>query len=262
MALKLHEQDRQVAMLAQQLHSNPVKSQGLFAMRKVFKVHRVVLDTYYGYFGKDTEEDDKIRQVEYTTMVKHGLGQPARETAKFTDAGVTGLNNSDYQIQKATLYTKQAGLSQDEIFRVMKPGGVSGVYEWLLTDKFDEENPEHREIVLGIQQGNGRAGFEILHHDDLADRPAWAPWYYPLTFSKKNVRSLSDLITYAPMSRWGRTVTHYLTGILEAARILPRRTQVVADSLAFGGECLVAAGEKGLFIPMYLMVARKLEVRS
>src|SRR3982074_1983828 len=77
-----------------------------------------------------------------------------------------------------------------EIFRVLKPGGVFGVYEWLMTDEYDNNNPEHREIRLGIEQGDGisnmvkisegiaaikAAGFELLHHEDLADRPDPVP---------------------------------------------------------------------------------------
>lgn len=162
-----------------------------------------------------------------------GLGGPAREIAKFTNAHITGLNNSDYQIEKARRYTSQAGLQDkvsyrkgsfvemdfpdgtfdavyaieatlhaptleqvySEVYRVLKPGAVFGVYEWLLTEKYDEGNTNHRQLALGIQQGNGiaklftvsqglaamkSAGFEILHHEDLAHRPCTAPWYYPL----------------------------------------------------------------------------------
>lgn len=242
-----------------------------------------------------------------------GLGGPAREIAKFTNAAITGLNNSDYQIQRAIHYTKQAGLSHkvtfakgnfvqmefphntfdaayaieatlhapslemvySEIFRVLKPGGVFGVYEWLLTENFNENDDEHRSIALGIQQGNGiaklftvsqgllaieNAGFELLHHENLANRPATAPWYHPLSISIKDVRSLSDLITYAPMSKLGRTVTHYMTRALEAAGIVPKGTQMVADSLSLAGDCLVAGGQKDLFTPMYFMLARKPEI--
>lgn len=40
-----------------------------------------------------------------------GIGGPAREIAKFTDAHITGLNNNDYQIERATRYAAQEGLS-------------------------------------------------------------------------------------------------------------------------------------------------------
>lgn len=39
-----------------------------------------------------------------------GVGGPAREIAQFTDAQIIGLNNNDFQIQRARKYTKQAGL--------------------------------------------------------------------------------------------------------------------------------------------------------
>jgi sterol 24-C-methyltransferase len=40
-----------------------------------------------------------------------GIGGPAREIAKFTDAHITGLNNNDYQIERATRYAEKEGLS-------------------------------------------------------------------------------------------------------------------------------------------------------
>lgn len=40
-----------------------------------------------------------------------GVGGPAREIAKFTGAHVTGLNNNDYQIDRATYYAAKEGLS-------------------------------------------------------------------------------------------------------------------------------------------------------
>ena len=41
-----------------------------------------------------------------------GVGGPAREIAKFTDAHITGLNNNDYQIERATRYAAKEGLSK------------------------------------------------------------------------------------------------------------------------------------------------------
>jgi len=40
-----------------------------------------------------------------------GVGGPAREIAKFTGAHITGLNNNDYQIERATHYAAKEGLS-------------------------------------------------------------------------------------------------------------------------------------------------------
>lgn len=41
-----------------------------------------------------------------------GVGGPAREIAKFTGAHITGLNNNDYQIERASWYAKKEGLSE------------------------------------------------------------------------------------------------------------------------------------------------------
>ena len=40
-----------------------------------------------------------------------GVGGPAREIAKFTGCHITGLNNNDYQIERATHYAAKEGLS-------------------------------------------------------------------------------------------------------------------------------------------------------
>ncbi|KAL2215200.1 putative sterol 24-c-methyltransferase [Thermoascus aurantiacus ATCC 26904] len=241
-----------------------------------------------------------------------GVGGPAREMVKFAGVNVVGLNNNDYQIQRATRYAAREGLSHklsfvkgdfmqmrfpdntfdavyaieatvhapslegvySEIFRVLKPGGVFGVYEWLMTDKYDNNNQEHREIRLGIEQGDGisnmvtvseglaafkAAGFELLHHEDLAERPDEIPWYYPLAGSFKHMSSFRDVLTIARMTWWGRGIVHRFVGAMETIGLLPAGSQKTADSLARAADCLVAGGEKKLFTPMYLMVGRKPE---
>jgi sterol 24-C-methyltransferase len=241
-----------------------------------------------------------------------GVGGPAREIVKFSGVNVVGFNNNDYQIERATRYAENEGLSHkltfqkgdfmqmqfpdnsfdavyaieatvhaptlegvySEIFRVLKPGGIFGVYEWLMTDEYDNNNPEHREIRLGIEQGDGisnmvtisegltaikAAGFELLHHEDLADRPDIVPWYFPLAGSFRHMQSIWDFLAIARMTWWGRGLVHRFVGTMEKFRLFPKGTQKTADSLALAADCLVAGGEKKLFTPMYLMVGRKPE---
>ena len=45
-----------------------------------------------------------------------GVGGPAREIAKFTGANIVGLNNNDYQIERATRYAAKEGLSNQLSF--------------------------------------------------------------------------------------------------------------------------------------------------
>ena len=241
-----------------------------------------------------------------------GVGGPAREIVKFTGANVIGLNNNDYQIERAAEYAKRDGLSSklrftkgdfmqmsfpdnsfdavyaieatvhapdlegvySEIFRVLKPGGIFGVYEWLMTDAYDNNNPEHRKIRLGIEQGNGisnmvkvsdglrafkNAGFEIIHSEDLAERPDSVPWYYPIAGSFKYLTSPWDVLTIARMTWWGRGIAHRFVGAFESFGVFPKGSQKTADNLAVGADSLVAGAEKKLFTPMYLLVGRKPE---
>ena len=46
-----------------------------------------------------------------------GVGGPAREIAKFAGVNITGLNNNDYQIDRATRYAVKEGLSSQLSFR-------------------------------------------------------------------------------------------------------------------------------------------------
>ena len=45
-----------------------------------------------------------------------GVGGPAREIARFSDTHITGLNNNDFQINRARRYTEKAGLSNQVTF--------------------------------------------------------------------------------------------------------------------------------------------------
>ncbi|TVY30632.1 Sterol 24-C-methyltransferase [Lachnellula hyalina] len=239
-----------------------------------------------------------------------GVGGPAREIAKFSGAHITGLNNNDYQIERATKYAAKEGMSDQlafvkgdfmqmsfpeasfdcvyaieatvhapslegvysQIFRVLKPGGVFGVYEWLMTDNYDNTNEHHREIRLGIEQGDGisnmvrisegiaaikAAGFELELHEDLAKRPDATPWYYPIAGDFKMMGSAWDVLTIARMTKWGRGLTNKFVGALEMVGLAPGGTQKTATSMALAADCLVAGAREDLFTPMYLMVARK-----
>jgi len=41
-----------------------------------------------------------------------GVGGPAREICRFSDANIVGVNNNDYQLQRANAKTRKAGLSE------------------------------------------------------------------------------------------------------------------------------------------------------
>ncbi|KAF3807904.1 Sterol 24-C-methyltransferase erg-4 [Colletotrichum gloeosporioides] len=240
-----------------------------------------------------------------------GVGGPAREMVKFTGCHVTGLNINQYQVQRATNYAAKEGLSHKldfvqgdfmnipfpdnsfdavyaieatvhapslegvykEIFRVLKPGGVFGVYEWLMTEEFNNNDLEHRRIRLHIEEGDGiaqmfkisdglaairAAGFDLeLHHDLAADDDGPAPWYWPLDSDLRYAQTLWDALTVLRMNKWGRVVAHNFFSVLETVRVIPAGTRKTAESLGKAADALVEGGKKKLFTPMYLMVGRK-----
>jgi len=134
-----------------------------------------------------------------------GVGGPARNISRFSGAKVTGLNINEYQINKATDLTKNAGLTDlcdfvkgdfsdiplanntydaayaieatchsldrtktfSEISRVLKPGGVFAGYEWCLTPKYDSKDAEHQRVKFGIMKGNGL--HDISSEQDVID---------------------------------------------------------------------------------------------
>jgi len=241
-----------------------------------------------------------------------GVGGPAREIAQFTDTRIIGLNNNEFQIGRARKYAKQAGLEKHvtfvkgdfmklseqfeensfdavyaieatvhaptwegvygEIFKVLKPGGVFGVYEWAMTDSWDPSIPEHKSIAHQIELGNGipemrpiklsrealkTVGFQIEHEEDLADRPDSVPWYYPLEGNISNAQTFWDYLMVWRISWSGRFVSHNTIWLMERFGLLPKGTYDVSESLKVAGESLVKGGQKKLFTPMYLVVSRK-----
>lgn len=163
----------------------------------------------------------------------------------------------------------------EQIYRVLKPGGRFGVYEWVMTDRFDESNPEHRAIRLGIERGNGivnmrtsaeaieaiqAAGFVLEHEEDLAERPDPIPWYYPIAGELRHTRSLWDMLTVLRMTKFGRAAMGRLLWTLETLRLAPAGTSETAQELAHGADNLVRGGQLGLFTPMYLMIGKKPEI--
>lgn len=239
-----------------------------------------------------------------------GVGGPAREICRFTDCHITGLNNNDYQVDRGNHYAKTQGLADKvnfvkgdfmqmdfedesfdavyaieatvhapsfegvygEIYRVLKPGGMFGVYEWVMTDVYDETNPLHREICYGIEIGDGiakmykadvakaaleKVGFEILHEDDLALKNDDIPWYAPLTGEWKYVNSLGDFVTFCRVSRLGRQVTMKAVGLLERFGIAPKGSQKVTIALEEAAINLVLGAKLQLFTPMMLFVCKK-----
>lgn len=234
----------------------------------------------------------------------------SKRDRKIHCCNVIGLNNNDYQIAKAKYYAEKYNLSDQmdfvkgdfmhmdfeentfdrvyaieatchapklegvysEIYKVLKPGGTFAVYEWVMTDNYDENNPEHRKIAYEIELGDGipkmfhvdvakqalkNCGFEVLVSEDLADNEDEIPWYYPLTGEWKYVQNLANLATFFRTSYLGRQFTTAMVTLMEKFGLAPEGSKEVTAALENAAVGLVAGGRSKLFTPMMLFVAKK-----
>ncbi|KAF8518359.1 delta-sterol C-methyltransferase [Hysterangium stoloniferum] len=241
-----------------------------------------------------------------------GVGGPAREIAAFADVRIVGVNNNDFQLGRARKYTLKSGQQNDiqyvkgdfmklceqfgeesfdavyaieatvhaptwegvysEIKKVLKPGGIFGVYEWCMTATWDPSIPQDKEIAHKIELGNGipemrsvarcleafdAVGFEILHQEDLAERDDPVRWYYPLEGDLSKAQTFWDVFTCWRTSWSGILVTQTVVWLLEKARLAPKGTHDVGEALIVAANSLVEGGQKKLFTPMLLVIARK-----
>ena len=170
-----------------------------------------------------------------------------------------------YEIE-ATCHAPDLRRCYAEIFRVLKPGGLFGSFEWALTDKYDAGNEAHRAHALAIQLGNGLpelrrcadclqalkdVGFEVIEEEDLSKR-ADVAWYAPID-ARRSPLTLENFRT-----TWvGRTVTRCMVFVLELLGIAPGGSSRVSRFLEQGADALVEGGRLGVFTPMYWALARK-----
>lgn len=173
---------------------------------------------------------------------------------------------------EATVHASSLQGVYSEICRVLKPGGRFGVYEWVMTDQFDDQNIDHRRIRLGIEQGYGisaivktsdalaamkAAGLELELHRDLAtneDKLDIAPWYWPMGGDLSHAQTIWDYLSLLKKNRLGAMVTATFLGLMEAVGLAPPGLKKTANIMGKGADDLVAGGAQGIFTPMLLMV--------
>lgn len=176
---------------------------------------------------------------------------------------------------EATVHAPSLKGVYSEICRVLKPGGVVGIYEWLMTDEYDNENLVHRRLRLDIEQAFGisnmvkvsdglaaieAAGLELETHMDLAldkDGLQYAPWYWPMGCDLTYAQTIWDIPSILKKSRWGVMLASVFLALLASIQIVPAGAKKTLNTMGKGADALVSSGKQNIFTPMYLLVARK-----
>lgn len=176
---------------------------------------------------------------------------------------------------EATVHAPSLQGVYSEICRVLKPGGVVGIYEWFMTDAYDNANLAHRRMRVDIEQAMGisnmvsisdglaameAAGLQLERHRDMAvdDQGLdYAPWYWPMGGDLTYAQTVWDFVSALRKCRWGVMVASALLGVLASVSIVPVGAKKTLDTMGRGADALVAAGSQKIFTPMYLLVARK-----
>ncbi|KAF2265886.1 sterol 24-C-methyltransferase [Lojkania enalia] len=197
---------------------------------------------------------------------EEGIG---RDVVEFVESSFMRIpfpdNSFDavYAIE-ATVHAPDLKGVYKEIVRVLKLGGRFGMYEWVTLGPFDELNPRHLELRYGIERGNGMAYLrsaaeaqETIKEAGLEGPPL--PWWYAAAGERQHAQTWGDWGTVIRMTSVGRILLDLAIRGMELVRYAPPGTAKMAKELIYGGDCIVGLGKKGMFTPMYFMVALKLE---
>lgn len=135
---------------------------------------------------------------------------------------------------EAALHAPSLEKVYTQFYQVLKPGGVFGLLEWALTDKFAPSNHLHAAIRRGIGRGNGiptfqtiahaqdaikAAEFELCRADDLATRNDPLGWWNPLSGNIPSARGWYDRLLIVRNTWWGRPIMRALVRVLEQTNI-------------------------------------------
>jgi sterol 24-C-methyltransferase len=98
-----------------------------------------------------------------------GVGGPAREIARFSDANIVGVNLNEFQIGRARRYTKSAGLENQVQF---VKGDFMALSELFAENSFDAGMPDPLRRSLF-----NRCGYAVYAIEATVHAPSWEGVY-------------------------------------------------------------------------------------
>jgi len=171
---------------------------------------------------------------------------------------------------EATCHAREKVSCYGEVFRVIKPGTCFVMYEWCLTDKYNPNDPVHRDVKHRIELGDGlpemesttkvleaikAAGFVVEESFDVIQQFEESPiksipWYEPLMGSYATFKGLRS----TPI---GRSFTSLMCRTMELLHLAPQGTYKASEILEEAATSLVQGGQLGIFTPAFYVRARK-----
>lgn len=230
-----------------------------------------------------------------------GVGNPGRTIAALTGAHVTGITINEYQVQRALIHTKRAGLMDlftpvkgdftempfednsfdaafaieatchapkldqvyAEVFRVLKPGAYFAVYEAVTTSKYDPTNKRHVEMINSLIYGNGIPDMRTWKEAEESGKRVGFTLCCAYDAGAASPVSHPWYERPRDMLKYGVvTFTKVSIKILDSIGILPRDFSKVCNCVGDSVPDLVESGETGIFTPMYLYVWQKPETAT
>ena len=160
----------------------------------------------------------------------------------------------------------------NEVFRVLKPGGPFGFSEWTMTNKFNEQDAEHRAVRNWIEYGNGitrmpltqevrdglkAVGFQVRHEENMAYRSTPGPWYFGPAGNVRWAIGWEDFWTVLSMSPVAVFYRKVLCWFMVLFGLAPREVLTQMDTMWYCCRGVAKGGRLDVFTPMFVFVGNK-----
>ena len=165
----------------------------------------------------------------------------------FADSSFHGF----YEIQALSL-CKDLGALFREVYRVMRPGAIISLLDWVKLPSFDPDNPEHAELMRRVKPLIGAVGTPTSQLLEDAVRDAG------FVVTRSEIPSIDGL--QAPLidrvDVWFRTFRRVILALVKM-RVLPGHFKTLINRLCLDGQAFVKMDRMRLVSTTYLVVARK-----
>lgn len=213
-------------------------------------------------------------QLDRASEITANLPEWHRDRLTYTEGDFNQLPDSmQYGTYDRVYFMESLSHSEDrakpleQARRLLKPDGLVGAWQWMLTPAFNYSDPTHIELKRGMEYGGGlrnlnkpderlkemeRAGLEVIESWDMGVegiKRGHKGWWVPIAEGH-------DMFTKLRSSHVGRKLTMATVWLLETIGIAETGTFKTALLMEHCGYSAATAGQRGIFTPMWIMIAR------